>query len=207
MGIRNWGEPMKEGVAYCDRCGGVGIYAVGVMNDRPVPARPDAGKCWRCNGSGLEPKTKNTKGEINMKFEVTVELQKKVFGQMMVAIVEKGARNKMVSTYDLCDALGWDKKDRASHLELEAVLDTLIKSKHVRYYRNDSRKMYYGITQMAWEQIDAKLNAKKASVEATVSVTEEAPTSDKIPCIVCGKMYTAKGMKRHMATHAEGQTA
>ena len=48
----------KEGKAYarvkitCDRCGGRGIFAVGVHNGQLVPAQPDAGMCYKCLGAG-----------------------------------------------------------------------------------------------------------------------------------------------------------
>lgn len=48
----------KDGKAYatirytCDRCGGSGIFYVAVHNGRGVPASPDAGVCYKCNGDG-----------------------------------------------------------------------------------------------------------------------------------------------------------
>jgi len=48
----------KDGKAYatisatCDRCGGSGIFYVAVHNGRGVPALPDAGVCYKCNGDG-----------------------------------------------------------------------------------------------------------------------------------------------------------
>lgn len=49
---------VKDGKAYarikmtCDRCGGHGIFAVGVHNGQLVPAQPDAGMCYKCLGKG-----------------------------------------------------------------------------------------------------------------------------------------------------------
>jgi hypothetical protein len=48
----------KDGKAYatisitCDRCGGSGIFYVAVHNGRSVPALPDGGVCYKCNGDG-----------------------------------------------------------------------------------------------------------------------------------------------------------
>ena len=48
----------KDGKAYatisdtCDRCGGSGIFYVAVHNGHGVPALPDAGVCYKCNGDG-----------------------------------------------------------------------------------------------------------------------------------------------------------
>lgn len=48
----------KDGKAYatisdtCDRCGGSGIFYVAIHNGRGVPASPDAGVCYKCNGDG-----------------------------------------------------------------------------------------------------------------------------------------------------------
>ena len=36
----------------CDRCGGKGIFFVGVHNGVPVPSHLDDGVCWECGGSG-----------------------------------------------------------------------------------------------------------------------------------------------------------
>lgn len=37
----------------CDRCGGSGIFVIGVCNGVPVPAQPDEGMCYKCFGSGV----------------------------------------------------------------------------------------------------------------------------------------------------------
>lgn len=48
----------KDGKAYatisdiCDRCGGSGIFYVAIHNGRGVPASPNAGICYKCNGDG-----------------------------------------------------------------------------------------------------------------------------------------------------------
>ncbi len=48
----------KDGKTYatisytCDRCGGSGIFYVGVHNGHGIPASPDAGVCYKCNGDG-----------------------------------------------------------------------------------------------------------------------------------------------------------
>ena len=48
----------KDGKAYatisdtCDRCGGSGIFYVAVHNGHGVPALPDGGVCYKCNGDG-----------------------------------------------------------------------------------------------------------------------------------------------------------
>lgn len=49
---------VKDGKAYatisdiCDRCGGSGIFYVAIHNGRGVPASPNAGICYKCNGDG-----------------------------------------------------------------------------------------------------------------------------------------------------------
>lgn len=40
----------------CPRCGGRGIFIVGVHNGHGVPAQPDNGVCYQCGGSGTEHK-------------------------------------------------------------------------------------------------------------------------------------------------------
>lgn len=46
-GSKHW-----RGMVQCDRCGGKGVYAVGVHNGQLVLAYPDDGVCWKCNGKG-----------------------------------------------------------------------------------------------------------------------------------------------------------
>lgn len=46
-GSKHW-----KGQCTCDRCGGTGIYYVGVHNGKLVPAQPFNGTCYRCNGKG-----------------------------------------------------------------------------------------------------------------------------------------------------------
>ena len=41
----------------CDRCGGKGIYIVGVCNGKPVPSWVDHGVCFKCGGSGRQTET------------------------------------------------------------------------------------------------------------------------------------------------------
>jgi hypothetical protein len=49
---------VKDGKTYatisdtCDRCGGSGIFYVAIHNGRGIPALPDAGVCYKCNGYG-----------------------------------------------------------------------------------------------------------------------------------------------------------
>lgn len=49
---------VKDGKTYatisdtCDRCGGSGIFYVAIHNGHGVPASPDAGVCYKCNGDG-----------------------------------------------------------------------------------------------------------------------------------------------------------
>lgn len=39
----------------CDRCGGGGIFFTRVHNGEGIPAQPDEGICYRCNGTGIDP--------------------------------------------------------------------------------------------------------------------------------------------------------
>lgn len=44
--------------APCDRCGGEGIYYMGVCNGKPVPSWVENGVCFKCGGSGVQRETK-----------------------------------------------------------------------------------------------------------------------------------------------------
>lgn len=46
------GSKHYEGEAVCDRCGGKGYYAIGVLNGNPVLSPLDGGVCWKCLGGG-----------------------------------------------------------------------------------------------------------------------------------------------------------
>ena len=45
------GSKHYEGWETCDRCGGQGYYAIGVLNGRPVLSPLDSGVCWKCHGA------------------------------------------------------------------------------------------------------------------------------------------------------------
>lgn len=46
-GSKHW-----KGAIQCSRCGGAGVYYIGVHNGELVPAHPDQGVCYKCNGRG-----------------------------------------------------------------------------------------------------------------------------------------------------------
>lgn len=46
------GTKYYKGVTPCDRCGGVGVYFVGVHNGQLIPSSVQHGVCFKCGGSG-----------------------------------------------------------------------------------------------------------------------------------------------------------
>lgn len=46
------GSKHYEGYATCDRCGGSGYYAIGVVNGKPLLSPLDGGICYKCHGTG-----------------------------------------------------------------------------------------------------------------------------------------------------------
>lgn len=46
------GSKHYEGMVTCDRCGGLGYYAIGINNGSPVLSPLDHGVCWKCGGTG-----------------------------------------------------------------------------------------------------------------------------------------------------------
>ena len=46
------GSKHFEGMVTCDRCGGAGYYAIGILNGAPVLSPHDGGVCWKCGGRG-----------------------------------------------------------------------------------------------------------------------------------------------------------
>ena len=48
------GTKYYEGNVPCSRCGGEGLYFIGVCNGKPVPSPVDNGICFKCGGSGVE---------------------------------------------------------------------------------------------------------------------------------------------------------
>lgn len=79
-----------------------------------------------------------------------------VFHAMTILIEEKGARNKMTSVYDITKFIR-DEGIETSKIVVEACLDVLIQHKYVRYYVNDRRYTYYGVTALGWTRWDAKV--------------------------------------------------
>lgn len=81
----------KNGTKYyreevpCYRCGGHGIYYIGVCNNQLVPAHPDAGVCYRCNGKGTE---------IEVTKEYTPEYEAKLEARRFKKIEKELAKQK-----------------------------------------------------------------------------------------------------------------
>ena len=46
------GSKHYEGMVTCDRCGGMGYYAIAMLNGSPVLSPLDGGVCWKCGGVG-----------------------------------------------------------------------------------------------------------------------------------------------------------
>ena len=46
------GTKYFEGYQPCDRCGGKGVYIIGVCNGQPVLSPVDGGQCFKCGGTG-----------------------------------------------------------------------------------------------------------------------------------------------------------
>ena len=74
------------------------------------------------------------------------EQQIMVFESLVNNCKEKGANNKMLSIYSINKSLN----NKLPNSVIEAVLDTYIKLKYVRYYRNEKSIMYFGITSLGW---------------------------------------------------------
>lgn len=62
------GTKYYEGLIECDRCGGEGIYYIGVHNGKPLPSWVDNGVCFKCGGRGkVEGKWKEYTPEYEAK--------------------------------------------------------------------------------------------------------------------------------------------
>ena len=111
---------------------------------------------------------------------VTREQVEKVFTAMVELIEAKGAKNKMVSTFDIAEHIT-GRKDARTRAYVEACLDQLIRSKHVRYFVNERRYIYFGITALGWSAWSQY----------------QAVQQNKVACKYCGKLFTARGISRH----------
>jgi len=69
--IRKEGDTMDTYTITCPRCNGDGIFYTRVYNGRPVPAQPDNGVCYRCNGAGIIGKINIRKEGKDMKNDNT----------------------------------------------------------------------------------------------------------------------------------------
>ena len=159
---------------------------------------------------------------------INEEQIKQVFDVMVSRITKKGARNKMVSSFDISDTLK-ENGTPTSRIFIEAILDVLIKKKYVRYYRNEKNRIYYGITKYAWSEYDKvevnivhdrqnKENNEDntppwdndmthPSVECEVKTDEKSVVQKDVPCSKCGKHFTKRGVKRHEAVCSASKSA
>lgn len=119
---------------------------------------------------------------------ISKEFQIKIFHAMTELINKKGAKNKMVSVFDIADY--FKSEGNMSKILIEACLDVLIQHKYVRYYRNEKSYIYFGITQLGWTRwemrvgqeqqqltIDEKTLRQAEQHVATESVTIVAPVA------------------------------
>lgn len=79
----------------------------------------------------------------------TKELTAKVFKAMVRLIEKKGDKKKMVSVFDIHDFLK-EYNIVTTKIAIEETLDLLIQQKLIRYYRNEKRYIYFGITEIGW---------------------------------------------------------
>ena len=107
---------------------------------------------------------------------ITKEEQTMVFHAMTVLIEEKGARNKMTSVYNITQLIR-EEGIETSKLIVEACLDVLIQHKYVRYYVNERRYTYYGVTALGWTRWDAKVASEVASTSEDVCTSEAEVTA------------------------------
>lgn len=100
---------------------------------------------------------------------ISKQYQIKVFGKMVELILAKGAKNKMISVFDIADGFKADTEVQSKVL-IEATLDVLIGWKYVRYYRNEKGYIYYGITKLAWERWELRVGS--VQLEHQISIDE-----------------------------------
>ena len=100
------GTKYYEGLVDCDRCGGEGIYYIGVHNGKPLPSWVDNGVCFKCGGRGkVEGKWK----EYTPEYEAKLATRRK-------AKAEKWAMYRAA-------------KKRARELEIERMAQEMVKKK------------------------------------------------------------------------------
>ena len=97
---------------------------------------------------------------------ISKEFQIKVFQAMVALITKKGAKNKMVSVYDIADY--FKSEGNVSKVLIEACLDVLIQHKYVRYYRNEKNYIYFGITQLGWTRWEMRMGTAEVQQQLTV---------------------------------------
>ena len=70
MRVDRNGTKYYKGMIECDRCGGAGIYYIGVHNGKPLPSWVDGGVCFKCGGEGkVEGEWKEYTPEYEAKLE------------------------------------------------------------------------------------------------------------------------------------------
>lgn len=68
------GTKYWQGMVTCDRCGGLGLYATGMLNGQPRITPVDGGVCYKCGGRGkVEGKWKEYTPEYEAKMKAKRE--------------------------------------------------------------------------------------------------------------------------------------
>lgn len=87
---------------------------------------------------------------------VNHEMKHLVLSALVHLIEAKGDRKKMISAYDVSQFLIEQGHTDYRKLIVEVTLSALVDDKAVRYFRNERKYKYFGITDSMWKKWDEK---------------------------------------------------
>jgi hypothetical protein len=124
------GTKYYEGYVPCDRCGGEGIYYMGVVNGVPQPSWVDNGICFKCGGSGKQlEKWKEYTPEYEAKLEARREARRQKYLEEHKAEIE--AEQKRIKEEQEKEEADRIAREEAIRLENERLLAEKEKSHHI----------------------------------------------------------------------------
>ena len=124
------GTKYYEGMIECDRCGGVGIYYIGVHNGQPLPSWVDNGVCFKCGGTGkVEGKWKEYTPEYEAKLEARRKAKAEKWAQDHAEEIAKAEAERKAK--EEAERIAREAEEQARLAEEQRIRELKAKSQHI----------------------------------------------------------------------------
>lgn len=138
------GTKYFEGLVECDRCGGKGIYYIGVRNGQPLPSWVDNGVCFKCGGSGkVAGKWKEYTPEYEAKLEARRKAKAEKWEKEHAEEIAKAEAEKKAKE---------EAERKAQEAEEQRIREQKAKSQHIGNV-GDKIEMVVTFDHVAWFEI------------------------------------------------------